>query len=66
MILCRIFFSITERKLFVGMLSRKCNEQDVRTMFSRYGIIDECTVLRDSNGQSKGNDNDDVHAPVSS
>lgn len=47
-------FFIAERKLFVGMLSKKCNENDVRIMFSAYGGIEECTVLRDSNGQSKG------------
>ena len=43
-----------ERKLFVGMLSKKCNENDVRTMFQTYGQIEECTVLRDQNGHSKG------------
>lgn len=43
-----------ERKLFVGMLSKKYNEQDVRQLFSGNGAIDECTVLRDQNGQSKG------------
>jgi len=43
-----------ERKLFVGMLSKKFNEIDVRNMFSRYGHIDECTVLRDPHGTSRG------------
>ncbi|XP_076045915.1 bruno 1 isoform X4 [Oratosquilla oratoria] len=43
-----------ERKLFVGMLSKRYNEQDVRVMFSAHGTIEECTVLRDTNGQSKG------------
>lgn len=49
---CAFFFS--ERKLFVGMLSKKCTENDVRVMFGPYGTIEECTVLRDTNGQSKG------------
>ncbi|GFW92514.1 CUGBP Elav-like family member 2 [Trichonephila clavipes] len=43
-----------ERKLFVGMLSKKCSENDVRVMFSSFGQIEECTVLRDINGQSRG------------
>lgn len=47
-------FSFSERKLFVGMLSKKCTENDVRVMFGPYGTIEECTVLRDTNGQSKG------------
>jgi hypothetical protein len=47
-------FLFSERKLFVGMLSKKCTENDVRVMFGPYGTIEECTVLRDTNGQSKG------------
>ncbi|XP_037918331.1 CUGBP Elav-like family member 2 isoform X3 [Hermetia illucens] len=43
-----------ERKLFVGMLNKKLNENDVRKLFECHGTIEECTVLRDQNGQSKG------------
>uniref|UniRef100_A0A1B6MSB6 RRM domain-containing protein n=1 Tax=Graphocephala atropunctata TaxID=36148 RepID=A0A1B6MSB6_9HEMI len=43
-----------ERKLFVGMLSKRCSELDVRGMFEQFGHIEECTVLRDNSGQSKG------------
>ncbi|XP_065209964.1 CUGBP Elav-like family member 1 isoform X5 [Planococcus citri] len=43
-----------ERKLFVGMLSKKCNETDIRNMFEHFGTIEECTVLRDNQGISKG------------
>lgn len=36
------------------MINKKYNEQDVRQLFSSQGSIEECTVLRDQNGQSKG------------
>jgi len=45
---------VEERKLFVGMLSKKCTENDVRMMFAQFGTIEECTVLREQNGQSRG------------
>lgn len=49
-----VFFSFAERKLFVGMLNKKLNEADVRKLFEKHGPIEECTVLRDQNAQSKG------------
>lgn len=42
------------RKVFVGMLSKTCTEDDVRSMFEPYGMVEEVTVLRDKEGQSKG------------
>ena len=48
------FRKFPERKLFVGMLSKKVTENDVRMMFSAYGYIEECTVLRDNNTISRG------------
>ncbi|CAG2103501.1 unnamed protein product [Medioppia subpectinata] len=43
-----------ERKLFVGMLSKTMSESDIRVMFSSYGVIEECSILRDNSGMSKG------------
>ncbi|KAM4722576.1 CUGBP Elav-like family member 1 isoform 6-T6 [Rhinophrynus dorsalis] len=46
--------AIEDRKLFIGMVSKKCNENDIRVMFSPYGQIEECRILRGPDGLSRG------------
>lgn len=36
------------------MISRNCEENDIRIIFSPYGQIEDCTVLRDTNAKSRG------------
>ena len=36
------------------MISKKCSESDVKMMFAPFGSIEDCTILRDQNGQSRG------------
>jgi CUG-BP- and ETR3-like factor len=44
---------VAENKLFVGMLARTCDEQDVRNLFSRFGEISEVYMIRNADGSSK-------------
>uniref|UniRef100_A0A3B3VW24 Cugbp, Elav-like family member 1 n=2 Tax=Poecilia TaxID=8080 RepID=A0A3B3VW24_9TELE len=52
-LLC-LYSAVEDRKLFIGMISKKCNENDIRLMFSPYGQIEECRILRGPNGLSRG------------
>uniref|UniRef100_A0A3B5QYZ3 CUGBP Elav-like family member 2 n=1 Tax=Xiphophorus maculatus TaxID=8083 RepID=A0A3B5QYZ3_XIPMA len=46
--------AVEDRKLFVGMVSKKYGENEVRMMFSSFGQIEECRILRGPDGQSRG------------
>ncbi|XP_053576322.1 CUGBP Elav-like family member 1 isoform X1 [Bombina bombina] len=46
--------AIEDRKLFIGMVSKKCTENDIRVMFSQFGQIEECRILRGPDGTSRG------------
>ncbi|POI23437.1 hypothetical protein CIB84_012815, partial [Bambusicola thoracicus] len=48
------FLAVEDRKLFIGMISKKCNENDIRVMFSPFGQIEECRILRGPDGLSRG------------
>jgi hypothetical protein len=48
------FLLAEDRKLFVGMLGKQQTEDDVRKIFEAYGTIEECTVLRNTEGTSRG------------
>lgn len=42
------------RKLFIGMLSKSTDENQLREMFAPYGTIEELAILKGSDGGSKG------------
>ncbi|XP_018114848.1 CUGBP Elav-like family member 1-B isoform X3 [Xenopus laevis] len=46
--------AVEDRKLFIGMVSKKCNENDIRTLFSQFGQIEESRILRGPDGMSRG------------
>ena len=50
------YFSCSEelRKLFVGMLSKTCSEDDIHQMFEPFGPIEGISILRHQDRTSKG------------
>ena len=50
--LCQIW-AVPENKLFVGMLSRRADENEVREMFAPFGEIREIFMIRNADGSSK-------------
>ncbi|XP_055254412.1 CUGBP Elav-like family member 2 [Moschus berezovskii] len=46
--------AMEDRKLFIGMVSKKCNENDIWVMFSPFGQIEECRILQGPDGLSRG------------
>eukprot|EP00128_Syssomonas_multiformis_P000687 Colp12_sorted_trinity150504_noHs@30611 len=43
-----------QRKLFIGMISRKAEEDEIKKMFEPFGEIEEFNILRNPDGTSKG------------
>ena len=36
------------------MVSKNLDEPSIRAIFQSYGTIEDCTILRDANGKSRG------------
>jgi len=36
------------------MVSKNLDEQSIRVLFQSYGTIEDCTILRDASGKSRG------------
>ena len=36
------------------MVSKKLGEEEIKNMFNQFGAIEDCTVLRDDSGISRG------------
>lgn len=49
-----LWLVVEDRKLFIGMVSKKYAENDIRAMFAEFGVIEDCMILRDTSGVSRG------------
>ena len=49
-----IIGELNDRKIFVGMLNFKTDENSLREYFSKYGVVDSATVARSMTNRSKG------------
>lgn len=49
-----LLFLEEERRLFVGMLPKTMSDNELTVMFAPYGALEDCVILKDRDGQSKG------------
>lgn len=49
-----LLFVEEERRLFVGMLPKNMGDNELTLMFAPYGALEDCVILKDRDGQSKG------------
>ena len=40
------------------MVSKKLSEEEIKNMFNQFGAIEDCTVLRDDSGISRGEESE--------
>lgn len=43
-----------ERRLFIGMLPKTMSDNELTIMFAPYGALEDCVILKDRDGLSKG------------
>ena len=43
-----------DRRLFIGMIGKETTEDDLKAVFSTYGTIESCVILKERDGTSRG------------